>query len=152
MQKRVVGKDCGYKSFKFEEELHSGLVNRRNLLGQSIEWQISEATREFTENHAQELKGRKDREIVFKYRTFKFKNKFHQIFVLRRKLLGQIADWQLNEAVKEYLVNHFKELKEKEKDVKRGMKEVEKEITEIKEKDENSKKEPENKPEVALWI
>ena len=149
-QKRIVDKDCCYKSFKFEEELHSALVNRRNKLGQSIEWQIGEASREFTENHAHELKGRKDKEIIFKYRTFKFKNKFHLIFILRRKLLGQIADWQLNEAVKEYLVNHFKELKEKEKDVKRGMKEVEKEITETKEKDESPKQESGNKPEVTL--
>ena len=48
-QKRIVSEDCCYKGFKFREDQHIVLRNRRNLLGQSIEWQVSEATKEFIE-------------------------------------------------------------------------------------------------------
>ena len=149
-QKRVVDKDCCYKGFKFKEKHHSTLVRRRNLLGQSIEWQVNEATKEFTENHAHELAGKEKKEIVYRYRTFKFKKKSHEILALRRDFLGQIIEWQLNKAVEEYLKKHSKELEEKEKAKEKEIREEEKAITETKKKDENPKQEPENKPEVTL--
>ena len=131
-KKRVVDKDCNYESFKFEEELHSDLIERKLSLGQSIEYQVNEAVEEFQEKYAYQLEGRKIKKIVYRGRTFKFKNKLHSIFMLRKELLGQNKDWQMNEAVREYLKNHFKELEEKEKG---------KEARETKEKDENPKQE-----------
>ena len=174
-QKRIIDKDCCYKSFKFKQNHHSVLVNRRNLLGQSIEWQVDEAVKEFTENHDHELTGKERKEIIYKFRTFKFRKKFHQILLLRRDLLGQIIEWQLNKAVEEYLDKHSKELeiKEKEKEIteakekekapeakfeivvpKEEITEVKEEVKEIKEetkeKDENPKQEIETKSEATL--
>ena len=83
----------------------------------------------------------------FDYRTFKFERKLHDELVERKFLLGEVIEWQVNTAVREWLQKGSQELRNRKKQFK---KEKEKEKEEAKEKDENPKQEPENKPEVTL--
>lgn len=120
-EKRIGSKNCDYESFQIEQKNHSFLAERKTLLGVSIEYQVNEAAENFFKKRSHELKGLKDREIVYRGRTFKFKHKLHEIFMLRRKLLGQNKDWQMNKAIEEYEKENSAELlkvkRKKEKEI-----------------------------------